>query len=465
MYLKKLLYKTMRSLLKYTFSVFLVFIVFFSLPKAWAGFSLEFKPLLISEERYTDNLFLSSSNKRSDWITTISPGFAASLSHRRFTIDLQYHPNFVYFLHNPKYDTTGHSLDFKAAIEITPRLIFSLSETYRLANDISYTQMLETDYERDARRDTLDDYNINTIAPQLEYRFGRENLIRLYYRNSRYRSDDPTEDEYRESFIESELEYWFNSKNGINFLFHYTKGNFDLDTDLLNSVNISTRYMYRFTRQFELYGDYSVGVSDFEDTRFFEGLDERRVFQTESEDFEDYDLRKFNVGFEWQLKRNLEIEGSIGYYWRQGVGNRDDEGISSLFQIEKSTRNLTVNLKWESGYTARYFSLDDSGSSEFWSLSTNATYNYHKKLEFSFRGSYGYDDYTDFRERREFARERREEYIYRADTSITYHIVENYGFLSDLSLEMLFNHTEQDSTSDDDRYIRNQYIARITATF
>ena len=447
-------------------TLFVFFLCFpFYLPQSWAGFIFEFDPFLTSEARYDDNIYLTRSNTRSDWITTVSPGFVTSILHPRLNIELEYKPGFVYFLHNPQHDFTRHEVNFNGTLELTPRLTFSLYERYLRDNEPDIEEMVDTDYERSLRRETRFMFNRNIIIPQLEYRFGRENLISFYYRNTGYRSEDHDEDDYRENYFRNEIEYWFNIKNGINLLSHFIKGNFDLDTDMLNSVDITARYMHRLTPHFELYGEYGVGVTDFEERRFFISLDDRRTFQVDSEDVEDYDLRKFNVGFEWLLPRNLRIEGSMGYFWRDGVGNRDDQGINSIFEIEKATRNLTVNLRWESGYSANFFAVSDSGFSEFWRFSSNIIYTYHERLELRLRGSYGYREYTYSREGVGFALEDREDYIYGARTVVTYHILRNYGLLSDLSLKLEFNHVELDSSLDRDYYINNQYVGKLTATF
>ncbi len=450
----------------FLFKLFIsLFILSFSLPQAWAGFIFEFDPLFTSEAKYDDNIYLTRSNTRSDWITTVSPGFMASISHPRLNAEVEYKPGFVYFLHNPQHDYTRQEVNFNAIMELTPHLTFSLFERYLRANEPDLEEMIDTDYERSLRRETRFMFNRNIIAPQLEYRFGRENLIRLYYRNTNYRSEDHDEDDYRENYLENEIEYWFNIRNGINIITHCTKGNFDIDTDILNSVDTTARYRHRFTSHFELYGEYGVGATDFEERRIFRRLDDRRKIQLDSEDVEDYNIRKFNVGFEWLLPRNLRIEGRMGYFWRDGVGNRDDQGINSLFEIEKTTRNLILNLRWESGYSASFFAIRDSGFSEFWRISTNLTYNYRDRLEFLIRGSYGYNEYTEDREDTGFEFDDREDYRYTVNTAITYHMLRNYHFLSDLSLEIGFNHVELDSNSDGSYYINNRCIGKLTATF
>ena len=269
---------------------FILLFIFLTLPKAWAGSIFEFKPTFSTQVKYDDNIFLDRSSTRSDWITTLSPGFNTSLSNPRFNYELEYHPGFVYYLHNPEIDYTSHDVRFNTTMELTSRLTFSLYERYRRSNQIDFEEMTETDHEREVRRRTLTTFNRNVVAPKIEYHFGRENLISFYYRNTCYRGGKPLDDDYRESYLENEIEYWFNTKNAISIRSHFTKGNFDIEPDLLHSIDITARYIRRFTPHFQIYGEYSWGETDFEERRYFQNLDDRREFQVRSEDIEDYDL-------------------------------------------------------------------------------------------------------------------------------------------------------------------------------
>ena len=425
---------------------------------------LKFDPFIIVEEMYDDNIYLSRSNTRSDWITSVLPGFLTSVANPRYSADLRYSPGFIYFLHNPEFDYTSHEITFTGRAELTSRLTASLYEFYIRSNDPDLDEMVDTDYERSLRRNTREIFNRNIISPQLEYGYGRDNKIRLYYRNTNYKSEDPGEDDYRENFVEAQLDHWFNVRNGITLLCHFTKGNFDRDADLLHSIDISPRYRHRFTPHFELYGEYGYGTADFEETRLYRSLENGRQLQIGSEDNEDYDLQRFNVGFEWQLPQNLRLLASMGYFWRDGKADSDEQGITSLATIEKSFRDFRFNLGWESGYSANYFAVRDEGFIKFWDISAGATYTYRQNLELRVRGSYGFDEYASERGRT-VLEEDREDYRYLGFFQITYHVLRNYGLLSDLALEFTFNHRELDSDLDTESYINNQFIGKITATF
>ena len=72
------------------------------------------------------------------------------------------------------------------------------------------------------------------------------------------------------------------------------------------------------------------------------------------------------------VSETLLFEGRIGYFWRNGVDNRDDQGLNSLLSIEKTIRSFIVTLRWESGPSADYFAVRDSGFSTSWSLNVTS---------------------------------------------------------------------------------------------
>ena len=55
---------------------------------AHAQFEYDISPLLHLQEQYDDNINLTRSFKKSDSISTISPGFSLLLSHPRFKLDV-----------------------------------------------------------------------------------------------------------------------------------------------------------------------------------------------------------------------------------------------------------------------------------------------------------------------------------------------------------------------------------------
>ena len=97
--------------------IFFALLFFSNVNRALAATQFDFQPSIGVEARYDDNIFLSSSDTRSDWITRILPGISTQLLNPRFDIGLSYTPTVVYFLHNPQFDYTVHELNFNTTIE------------------------------------------------------------------------------------------------------------------------------------------------------------------------------------------------------------------------------------------------------------------------------------------------------------------------------------------------------------
>lgn len=449
-------------LMRLFLTVSLVTIAILSPPKALADFKFDLgnlnfslTPFVTVEEQYDDNIYLLR-DERSDWITTIYPGFNLSLLQPNATFDLSYSPGFVYYLHNPQEDYTSHIQNFGSSFKINPQLTFSLRESYMRTDQTEFEETLdEEDIEavRLLRREGRSIINRISFTPEIDYRFGEENLVSLSYRNTNSRSEDPEEDDYREQNIDASLACWFNAQNGMSLLFNYGKGNFDIESDLLNSYGVTGRYMHKFTPHLEVYGEGSTELTDFAESEI-RGTPGR----TEREDSEDEDIYRANVGFSYSFSPTMQISGSLGYFWQKGFES-DEDGLNSMVGLTRTTPRTTLSLNWTSGYETEYYTYRDAGSYEYWNFSASGTYNYSSRLIFGLRSSYGYRDYTTDRSDIADPEVGREDYVYRINASASYQLFRH------INLELLFDHEEDDSNITEDSYIVNRVTGRITASY
>lgn len=135
---------------------------------AWSAFDIE--PHLMVREEFTDNLFLRSEDKESDFITTLEPGFTLAYDARLLRLDLNYGLRFLKYLENTQKDETSikdiQRIEFKG-------VLFP-------AND--FTIIVIDTYQRvvvNSRRQTNPDNpfvnmtNMNHLQVNPEYRFRR----------------------------------------------------------------------------------------------------------------------------------------------------------------------------------------------------------------------------------------------------------------------------------------------------
>ena len=424
----------------------------------FADFTGTFIPSVSVQEEYTDNLYLSSLTKRSEWITTVAPGISLSLQKPRLTFDLSYSPGFVYYLHNPRYDYTSHDQTFRTVADLTPRLTFSFLQTYVRTDDPELVETVD-EVETLLAREGRFKLNRTSFNPRLDYRFGAENSLSASYRYVNSRSEDPFEDDFQQQDIDTSLSYWFNVKNGIDLSFNYQKGNFDISPDLKNAYGYTARYIHRFTQHFEVYGEGNAEFRDYAETRITLPLG-REV----SEDLDDEDVYRCNFGFTYSYSPTLEFMGGVGYYWRE-QSESDQDGLNTTASVIKSTEKTTFSLTWNSGFASDDFAYRDSGSYDYWTLAANATYLYSSKLQFNLSGSYGYRDYTPsttggiVQAPGLRAERNREDYVYNA------RFLTSYQILTRLLLEFEYNFREVDSDRRESYYIVNRFLGRITLSF
>lgn len=439
-------------------------ILYAEFPFSIGNFNLFLTPTIAVQEEYNDNIFLSRIVERSDWITTISPGFTLHLLQSRVTIDLTYSPGLVYFLHNPQFDYTSHDQFFSGFFNLTPRLTFSLDQKFIRTNDPEIEDTSYLEQELLLTRDARFELDRISVSPRLDYQFGIENSLAASYRYINSNNKDPREDDFTQQDADISLTYWFNRKNGFDLLFGYERGDFEEDTDLLNAYNFTGRYRYRFTQHLEVFTEGSAVLRDYEETRTLQvrtnpiGIPRRTIV---SEDLEDEDIYRSKIGLTYSYSPTMDLAGSFGYYWRKGADG-DDDGFNTMLRLTKTNRKLTFVLSWTNGFRTDDFAYRDSGSYEYWTISTDLNYLYSQRLEFNLSGSYGTNDYSTSRATTaavDIRDENRDDDIYRSRFSV------NYQLFKHISLEFEFRHDEVDSNQVEQYYIVNRCIGRITATF
>jgi|GEM_PF-5265175 len=422
-------------------------------PRAQAQFDYDISPVLQLQEQYDDNIFLDRS-KKSDSISTISPGFSLLLSHPRFKLTCNYLHDFVYFKNNPQLDYKGDNLNFGAETRITEYLKFLFTENYIKSNnpqltDFGAPSVPQTGAPNVPQTSTgfRQEYTQNNLSPQLEYRFGAENLAGLTYRNSRYRQKGQGSDDYTENFYDAMLTYWFNDNNGIKLQYSRDMGNFQVQEDF-KTDRIAPRLIYRFSRQTEIFADYSYTGTDF-----------HQKGDANDETNPDYFVNDFAVGLKTSPLATVNVEGKLGYYWEQGHKNNDSQGFIYRLWGEKRFSNGTVFMDYRGGFNENYFGLRDSGFYEFWQVSTGFTYNYENILTFRADGSFANNDYM------QAPLEKLQNIAGKKDDIWSGNIVIGYKITSFLGFELEYNYLDQASNRNIDSYIDNRITGRLVINF
>jgi uncharacterized protein (PEP-CTERM system associated) len=81
-------------------------------------------PWIAAQETFTDNLFFTSSNQKSDLITSLHPGVSVTGESARIRANLNYSPALAIFAFNPNQNFLGHNLYANSTATIAPDLFF-----------------------------------------------------------------------------------------------------------------------------------------------------------------------------------------------------------------------------------------------------------------------------------------------------------------------------------------------------
>jgi hypothetical protein len=434
------------------------------LPHAHAEFEYDISPILHLQEQYDDNINLTNSSKKSDSISKISPGFSLLLTHPRFKVTCDYLHTLAYFKNNPQYDyNNGNNLNFNLETTLTEYLKFLFTENYERSNDPQLTdfsgqnaqQTGQQNAQQTGQQNVLQTgqqtgvsfrslHTQNNISPRLEYRFGPEDTINLTYRNASLRQEGLGSEDYTENFYDGFLTYWLNDNYGINLQYSQDRGNFQVQEDDFKSYRIAPRLIYRFSRQAEIFVDYSYTGTDFNQ-------------QTDANP--DYFIKDFDAGFKMSPLATVKVEGKLGYYWRNGHDNTNNQGFIYRLWGEKQFSSGTVFLDYRGGATENYFAVRDSGFYEFWLVSTGYTYNYKNILTFRADGSFANYDYIQaYLEKLQNISQRKDD-VWQGNILLAYKIT------SFLTFEIEYNYLDQSSNRKTDSYIDNRITGRLVINF
>lgn len=422
-----------------------IFFVFFSIAHAdfWDVVS-KIHPSLGFQEKYSDNINLTSTNPQADWITTIYPGLRFSTSRAEVTtpgliqqtpeepsgIDLQYRLGLGFFAKNVENNYISQDGTLNAWYTSARNLSLRLRE-YFIRSD----EPLEGDYIVGAlpnqyllgiqRQRSI--YTRNVFEPSLGYQFGRENRFDLYYRNNIYDNESPSIEDSKENYINPRFSYWFDIHNGVTLEYGFTRGDFERSPDLVGHM-ARTRYTYRFNPHTSIFGEYIYLKRDFESP----GID--------------YNVHNPSIGIEHAFSPTLSGRLQAGYFWQYPEIGSSKNGLSCDANLTQRTEKTTYILSFQGGYREDYFTAENLGFTQYYRAFGTITHRPIARMTIGLYAAGERDEYSSDRK----------DWVWMAGGSASYEI---FRWMI-LSLEAY--HREDDSTVDTASYIETRGIFRLS---
>ncbi len=171
---------------------------------AHAG-ELSFHPYLAVSEEFTDNVYESRAEKRSEFITRLLPGLTFKYVAPFWDWDLAYNLDYRFYARDSRGDETTHNLAAKGQIRlIDERLFLDISDTFkRVSLDVS------RDYTQEGLSANQSDSNTFTVSPYAVFRPGGQTTIKTGYRYSNvwYRDPDAIDKQEHTGFVDVTHEF------------------------------------------------------------------------------------------------------------------------------------------------------------------------------------------------------------------------------------------------------------------
>jgi predicted porin len=420
----------MKILFKGKAGSFLLILLFGFSPTAFAKYHFDFTPTISVSEAYDDNIYLSSTNEKSDYITTVTPGFNLNVVSEKSHLELSYAPSFVWYDKEDQNDTVRHSATLNFGQDLTQHLKFDLTDRYIKSED-----PLEDTEDIEGIRNTRNTYQRNTALISLRYLFGPENSLTVDYRHSTLENKDKALDDGITQVPSAKMIYWFNVKNGIELNYGFTKADFWRDDNSIagddydgNSAGI--KYIYRFTPHTKG----SIGY-DFEN-RNFDGVSE------------DYDVHTGSVGFDHAFSKDMSLTVGGGYFIQKNDWSDDEDGYTYNASFIKRFERGSITIGGAGGWDENYLDAERRGFTRYWSVNANFDYQILEALSSYVRSSYRAEKDPDSDKRK----------TWRGNCGI------KWKFLRWFSLSLDYSYADRDDDNNIDDYTDNRVMLIMNAS-
>jgi hypothetical protein len=369
-----------RCVSAYKLAYLLAGLILFTRAPVHAQTKIEVTPMITVSETYDDNIDLTKTNKKSDYIATVTPGAILALRSEKTNLSLSYYPSFVRYADYDENNTTRHSAGLNFGQALTEYLKFNLTNTYLKSND-----PLEDPQNLQGIRQTRNKYWTNITDANFSYLFGAGSRVNVGYRYNIYENDQITLDDSKIHNPYASLTYWLDVRNGAELTYSYTDAAYSRDDNLLAESDYTSnaagvRYLRRFTPNSTGYVGYNYATYDYD-----------RDFP------QDFDVHSGLVGLDHSFSPEYTVSASLGYFIRVNEITDNQDGPTCTASLTRNFARGNITVGGNGGWS--YENLQQgagrtSGFSEYYGGFVNGRYEVFERVNLYAGLSYRHDKYT-----------------------------------------------------------------------
>jgi hypothetical protein len=413
-----------------------------------------FQPYISVQEEYNSNINLTPNNlKQGDYITTVSPGLRfstlpraevtraqqAPTAEQKFGMDLDCNAGFVFYGKEEDNNYTSLNGSLNAWYLFNPKLSFRVRDYLIRSDDIREADFSATAIEGQtliSRTTRREPYYRNVVEPSFEYRFGREDVIGVNFRNNIYRIKSEFYEDSTENYINPRVTYWFDIRNGISLDYGLTLGNFERSPNLTGHT-ATGRYTYRFNPRTSIFGQYTYLSRDFDRPSI------------------DYDIHRPSLGISHALSPTLNGSAQAGYYWANPERGEKTDGFFYDVSVTQRAQRTTCTISLQGGYAEDFFTAENVGFTKYYRAIGRVNHQLLEKMTVGLFSSYEwikyYGDFVTTRGQRDR--------IWAVGGNAAYQLFRWFGVSLEGSCRE--NHSNFDTAD----YTEYRGIFRVTASF
>ena len=357
-------------------------LILFLTPKIFA-FQATFTPRLSAGEEYTDNLFLTDSDRESEFITTVTPGFSVEMLWKTAGLQLAYDPSYVFYNEFDENNTWRHQADLRGWAQLTKDTRIEVRDSFVHTEDplseadiavlrtTDPTLPVDTGIRRGRNR-----YSRNFAEANFSHQFGPSDHFRIGYSHTLLENDDPTIEDSRTHSPSADLRWWFLPGWGIDLNGAYTKSDYDIRDNVER-----WRGSFRLLKKLSLKMDGYLGYSQ---TNFY--------YDGETGDDKTYNP---SVGIDYVISQDLTLNFDVGYFINEYEKREDADGLSLDARVIQRLKRGSINFVARAGYDQSIGQTENLGFEQFAEGGASATYRFTRYISGSINGFYRYSDYVD----------------------------------------------------------------------
>jgi len=370
-----------------------------------SGAQLLFTPRASVTERYSDNIFLTNNDKKSDFITTPTVGFTAEVPGQTTGLSLSYDAGYNFYADESSNDGWQHNALLNFFNNFSRETRLELNNAFLYTKDpLSNRDVVNAegnvvapgDY---SSRQGLNTYYRNYSTARITHQFGPENSTYAQFVYGFLNNDSNEYQDSQEISPSVGMTYWWSPWSGIQLDGSYLRGLYDNSgnqvtggqEDDFNQVAGTVRLNQRIRQNFGIFEQYQQIYRDYD------GNQGQAQAGDGGQLNQDYLVYAPSVGVFYQFDPTLTTSLGVGYYYQQIQNDNDQQGVFPTAEINKlwDYQRWSIRTRGTAGLGSQDFSAQNQGFTRYGQGDIIGRYNFTRQLYGEASFLYRYSDYIN----------------------------------------------------------------------